>query len=236
MAELAVLDERAVRILDAAAELLLRWGYRKITVEDIAREAGVGKGTVYLHWKTKPDVFYSAFMREGLEWARALLARMREDVDCVLPGPMTAAMFLLVMERPISRAMFTGNTDMLGDLIDPTSSRPAQIASASASYGRYLELLRDNGFIRTDLTTEELFYLIDASSLGFYFIQDPSPLVTNLSLPARAKMLADAVDRAIAPARKPDRRRLPRLQGAALEVFQQMEDQMFEVLAKSQVS
>jgi AcrR family transcriptional regulator len=35
-------------ILDSAERLLARFGYRKMTVEDIALEAGVGKGTIYL--------------------------------------------------------------------------------------------------------------------------------------------------------------------------------------------
>lgn len=36
------------RILDAAERLLGRFGYRKMTVEDIAVEARIGNGTVYL--------------------------------------------------------------------------------------------------------------------------------------------------------------------------------------------
>ncbi|HEV2580965.1 MAG TPA: helix-turn-helix domain-containing protein [Ktedonobacteraceae bacterium] len=40
---------RAERLLDVAAALLVRWGYRKTTLDDVAREAGVGKGTIYLH-------------------------------------------------------------------------------------------------------------------------------------------------------------------------------------------
>ncbi|GAC1395003.1 MAG: hypothetical protein NVSMB65_13760 [Chloroflexota bacterium] len=42
-------QRREERILDAAATLLVRWGYRKTTLDDVAREAGVGKGTIYLH-------------------------------------------------------------------------------------------------------------------------------------------------------------------------------------------
>jgi AcrR family transcriptional regulator len=36
--------------------LLQRYGYRKTTVEDIAHEAGIGKGTVYLHFPSKEEV------------------------------------------------------------------------------------------------------------------------------------------------------------------------------------
>src|SRR5699024_2081534 len=45
--------ERADRILEAAGLLLVSWGHRKVTIEDVARRAGVGKGTVYLHFPTK---------------------------------------------------------------------------------------------------------------------------------------------------------------------------------------
>ena len=50
-------EARGERILEAAAELIVRWGYKKTTVDDIARQAGVAKGTIYLHWKTREELF-----------------------------------------------------------------------------------------------------------------------------------------------------------------------------------
>src|SRR5262249_4713398 len=44
------------RILDAAERLLARFGYKKTTMEDIAREAGLGKRTLYLHFASKEAV------------------------------------------------------------------------------------------------------------------------------------------------------------------------------------
>jgi AcrR family transcriptional regulator len=38
------------RLLDAAAELFVTQGYRKTSIDEIARRAGIGKGTVYLHF------------------------------------------------------------------------------------------------------------------------------------------------------------------------------------------
>src|SRR5687767_4614778 len=51
------------RILDAAERLLGRYGYRKMTVDDIAAEAGIGKGTVYLSFPSKEEVVLSTVDR-----------------------------------------------------------------------------------------------------------------------------------------------------------------------------
>ena len=61
------MDERVARgdrILDAAAELLLRYGYSRVTIDDVAARANVGKGTVYLHWRTREELFGAVLGRE----------------------------------------------------------------------------------------------------------------------------------------------------------------------------
>ena len=57
----AIAPKEAVKdaILDATDRLLARFGYRKMTVEDIATEAGIGKGTIYLHFSSKEEVVLS---------------------------------------------------------------------------------------------------------------------------------------------------------------------------------
>ena len=43
-------------ILDAVNSLLAKFGYKKMTMEDVAREVGIGKGTIYLHFPSKQEL------------------------------------------------------------------------------------------------------------------------------------------------------------------------------------
>jgi AcrR family transcriptional regulator len=51
------------RILDAACALLLDRGYERMTVDEVAERAGVGKATVYRRWPSKDDLAHDAFQR-----------------------------------------------------------------------------------------------------------------------------------------------------------------------------
>ena len=46
-------------ILDATDVLLWKFGYKKMTIDDLAREVGIGKGTVYLHFPSKEEIALS---------------------------------------------------------------------------------------------------------------------------------------------------------------------------------
>lgn len=46
-------------ILDATDSLLSRYGYKKMTIDDLAKEVGIGKGSVYLHFTSKEEIVLS---------------------------------------------------------------------------------------------------------------------------------------------------------------------------------
>ncbi|RXT53786.1 hypothetical protein B6S44_15510 [Bosea sp. Tri-44] len=48
---------RIEQIAEAALRLFARYGYKRTSMDDIAREAGVARATLYLHFKGKDDVF-----------------------------------------------------------------------------------------------------------------------------------------------------------------------------------
>ena len=56
-----VVQTREVReaLLDATDRLLAERGYQKMTIDDLAREVGIGKGSVYLHFSSKEEIALS---------------------------------------------------------------------------------------------------------------------------------------------------------------------------------
>lgn len=46
-------------ILDATDQFLSRSGYKKMTIDDLAQEVGIGKGSIYLHFTSKEEIVLS---------------------------------------------------------------------------------------------------------------------------------------------------------------------------------
>ncbi|MDQ1610553.1 MAG: hypothetical protein QOG00_484 [Pyrinomonadaceae bacterium] len=77
-------EETREAILDATDHLLARYGYRKMTVDDIAQEAGIGKGTIYLHFASKEEVTLSHVDRIVERLKERLWAIARTDADVAI--------------------------------------------------------------------------------------------------------------------------------------------------------
>ena len=70
-------------ILDATDRLLARYGYKKMTIDDLAQEVGIGKGSVYLHFSSKEEIALSHIDRiiERLKKNRASIAEKPIPAD-----------------------------------------------------------------------------------------------------------------------------------------------------------
>ena len=101
-------DVRLERVLDSAAELLVRWGYQRVTIDEVARHAGIGKGTVYLHFRTKDALFVTVLLRANRRRVSALADRMLADPSELLPARMVRSGYLELIADPVSRALYLG--------------------------------------------------------------------------------------------------------------------------------
>lgn len=60
-------EDKRNRILDVAIELFSTKGFENVSVSEIAKKAGVGKGTVYVYFPSKVDILKEAFLRVYLD-------------------------------------------------------------------------------------------------------------------------------------------------------------------------
>lgn len=75
-----------IRILDAAIECLVEIGYARTTTIEIAGRAGVSRGAMLHHYKSKAEILYAAmeFLHEKrLAFLRGEVAKFTDDIDVV---------------------------------------------------------------------------------------------------------------------------------------------------------
>jgi AcrR family transcriptional regulator len=70
---------RRERLLESAASLFSRWGFDKTSVDDIAREAGISKGAVYLEFPNKDALFKAVMHWEFARYMQDWLRRFQKD-------------------------------------------------------------------------------------------------------------------------------------------------------------
>jgi AcrR family transcriptional regulator len=191
---------RAARILDVTAELLLRHGYRRVTIDDIARRADIGKGTVYLHWKTRDDLFMAVFEREVLQALEELLRALRQDPGAWKLHRLARSWFLAIMRRPLLRAVFLADSEVLGKLARPGSGareRRHRLVSHA-----YFELLAEHGLLRGDLRADLVAYAFLATLEGFIQAEATAGDQQGSGIEERAELLALTVRQAFETGRR----------------------------------
>jgi AcrR family transcriptional regulator len=189
-------QERAQRILDAAAALLLRWGYNKTTIDDIARQANVAKGTIYLHWKTREELFAALITREKLEIGEEIKQRLAEDPEGVTLRGIARCVALILLKRPLMKAVLLHDIEVLGKL---TSSdyRSETYVEKLAGFKTYIALLREHGLVRTDLSLRAQIYIYSAIFMGFFLIAPLMPEEFTLPDEEMANLIGEAVHRTL---------------------------------------
>jgi AcrR family transcriptional regulator len=61
-------EARPQELLSAAVELFVERGFASTRLEDVAKRAGVSKGTLYLYYTNKEDLFKAVVRRPKSRW------------------------------------------------------------------------------------------------------------------------------------------------------------------------
>ncbi len=130
------------RILRAAHSLFLKQGYRKTSIDDVARKAEVAKGTVYLYFENKAQLLIAAIVLEKT----ALRGRVAPLFDGTIPKRDRLRHWIVLAltaarDLPLSTRLLTGDAELFAALEDAGSEDMASHQADGASF--VLELIED---------------------------------------------------------------------------------------------
>ena len=144
-------------ILDAAMALVIDKGYAKATISGVAKQAGIGRGTVYWHFDSKDELFYALTLRE----IENVTAGMEALVDDSMPAIQTIDGLIQMTYAYYQEAgpMFQAMVSIIAGAGDELRRR--LVAMGAEMYGKYNKVLADllergkaEGDIRPDLDSE----------------------------------------------------------------------------------
>lgn len=185
--------ERAARILDAAARLLLRYGHDRTTINDIAREAGVAKGSVYAHWRSRDRLFLALLRREQVTLLREIRDRLRAAGRPAGLELLLAESVRLYQRSPLITAVLTRDTEVLGSL----ARAAAEEGAPSGGITELVAALRTAGLVRTDRTLVEQATVLSSMFLGYFLTAPLMPAEFRVPDDAVPGVVADAIWRAL---------------------------------------
>ena len=181
------------RLYERAKARFIRFGLAKTTVADLARDAGIGKGTFYHFCQTKEELFLQISAREELRFKQELVQELglledgREALAALLHAPAT-----LLDRHPFLRLLLEPET--MSALLLRVA--PEQLQRENEADRRFFARLVEDwqrvGWLRKDLRASEV---VDVLS-GLFLITLHRNMIgedtANRSLQAIIESLCDA--------------------------------------------
>jgi TetR/AcrR family transcriptional regulator, fatty acid metabolism regulator protein len=183
--------DKPQHIIEAAVRVFARKGYFNSRVSDIAREAGIAAGTIYLYFKTKEDILITLFREKMSGFVASLRRAIAEEPD---PTAKVRRLVHLHFE------MLEGDPD-LAEVVQVElrqgqkffrGASSQEIAAYFALIGSVLEEGVGQGHFQSDLpvkvATKMLFGAMDQMATSWvlgkrgYRLVDTAPAVADLFL------------------------------------------------------
>ena len=105
-------SEKETRILDAAAEMFTSHPFHKVLLSDVAGAASVGKGTLYLYFKNKEELYFAVLFREFSILVEKLTKKIKQ-------GNLSPAEQLTTIIKCLTKRLFAKatNVELLGTFV-----------------------------------------------------------------------------------------------------------------------
>jgi len=189
---------REQQILDAASAVIIRLGYDKTTMSDIAEEAGASRRTVYLYFKGKEELFEALLYRDYMQYSQTWLDTMEADSRGGTVGGFYRALLQAVNSQPLIAALMRRDRRVIGNYLRKPDNLFAFVNSGSNS-ADFIRAMQAAGAIRQDMEATVIAHIIEMLSYGQLTIGDFKPPSEFPPYEVVMETLADMMDRALLP-------------------------------------
>ncbi len=94
-------EERAQAILNAAEALFEETGGHLSAVSEVAKRANIAKGTVYLYYETKEEIYFALLQRHMANWVGSVMHALQATRDARDVETLTDIFLAYILERPV---------------------------------------------------------------------------------------------------------------------------------------
>jgi AcrR family transcriptional regulator len=180
--------ERERAILDVTTQLLLRHGYNKVTMSDVAEAVGLNRRLVYLLFPSKDALLQALLLREVNRYTESWKRYLESDPLGGTVASVYRGLLVTLKQFPLMTAMYTRDASTFGTYLSRPGSFFASWPPNPGPTREYLQAMQELGLVRQDINTRALAFILDALT--------PSILAAvGLSSHPRAPLDADASNR-----------------------------------------
>jgi len=196
-------SDRFDRLLEAAAGLFARWGFDKTSVDDIAREAGISKGAVYLEFPPR--------RRSSRPWCTGnspatprtgCAASRRTRVPGVRPDD--SAQHRRRECESLVKALVTRDQRIYGNFLQRD---PELLGLAVSMRTELFGQMQQVGAMREDIAAPVIAYLVSIIGYGLVAGAEVIPEAQRVPFEDALRALGLLLDRGLSPRARPTRKR-----------------------------
>jgi AcrR family transcriptional regulator len=187
---------RKQSILDAAARLIIQYGYDKTTIGDVADAIGLNRALVYGYFKSKDDVLEALIKREMRNYGELWFEYLMADPNGGTVASIYRSVAYALKNNPFMAAIVTRDEGTFGKYLRKPGNIFEDMQSQNISEG-LLQSLQDAGAIRQDVNISAVIHIMDTLANNMV-----GPVHTRQGGPSYEELLetiAEMFDRMLTP-------------------------------------
>ena len=167
------------KVLSAALDVFLRYGYKRVTMSDIAEAAGISRPALYLVFESKEDIFKGVYEH----WVKVTLSDMETKISHLkTPEEKLRAAFELWTVRPFERMQASSEA---AELLECTFGFAQE--SVNQGYRSFekilLPILKSHSKFqsaKTKVSAEKTAHILSCAVRGFKIVAKDAPEIRSL--------------------------------------------------------